>query len=64
MMVSVKMTLLRRSGTRKMLASLESMGLLDAAVSVMLPVGEGVARCRRAVVAERQRHTLTLPPAR
>src|SRR5450432_226907 len=32
MMVSVKMTFLRRSGIRKMLARLESMGLLDAAV--------------------------------
>src|ERR1700721_3229997 len=45
MMASVKMTLFRRSGTRKILASRESMALLlSRVVLVSLAVHRGVAR--------------------
>ena len=59
MTASVKTTLLRRSGTLKMLASRESMRVLSVPARVRsLAVHQGVARGGRAPVREGQRHPL------
>ena len=62
-MASVKMTLLRRSGTLKMLASRESMALPLSRVPERwsLAVHQGVAR-RGRTLCKRQRHPLDATP--
>src|ERR1700728_2813668 len=58
MMASVKMTLFRRSGTRKILASRESMALpLSRVPERSLAVHQGIARGGR-TLRKRQSHTL------
>src|SRR6202012_2219640 len=64
MMASVKTTLLRRSGTLKILASRESMALPLSGVPERrsLAVHQGVARRGRAPMSERQSHPLDATP--
>src|SRR5271167_756368 len=64
MMASVKTTLLRRSGTLKILASRESIALPLSGVPVRraLAVHQGVARRGRAPVSEGQCHAFNATP--